>query len=60
MQFHYPKVKCTYNTNVNNDYYSADFVAVEGGGANGKRPPSAILEGTKVSGGAIVPYHPGG
>jgi len=28
MQFHYPKVKCTYNTSVNNDYYSTDSVGV--------------------------------
>jgi len=30
VQFHYPEVKCTYNTNVENDYCSTDFVSVGG------------------------------
>jgi len=33
MQFHYPEVKCIYNTNVDNDYYGTDCVA-ERWGAN--------------------------
>jgi len=53
VQFHYPEVKCTYNTNVDNDYYSADFDPVGGGG--GKRPPSAILGGANVRRGYCPP-----
>jgi len=42
MQFHYLKVKGTYNTNVDDKYCSIDFVALGWGG--GKRPPSENLE----------------
>jgi len=45
MQFHYPKVTCTYKTNIDNDYFSIDFVAW-----GRKRPPSEIQGGANVRG----------
>ena len=47
VQFHYPKLTCSYNRNVDNDYFKIDFVAFEG---EGKRPPSEIQGGGKSGG----------
>jgi len=47
MHFYYTKLTCIYGININNDYFSIDFVAFQGGG---KRPPSEIQGDGKVRG----------
>jgi len=45
MQFHYPTVTYTCNRNIDNDYFSTDFVALRVGS---KRSPSEILGDANV------------
>jgi len=45
MQFHYPTVTYTCNTNIDNDYFSTDFVALR---VESKRSPSEIMGDANV------------